>query len=330
MDHKKVTIKDVAKEARVGIGTVSRVLNAGVVNPKTRERVQKAIDKLGYQPNFFARQLAGGKSRRILALIPEVKTEFHWRILETFDACLDRKDYQSIIYPLTSMKRFENLVSNMSFAQEVEGIALLTINADILDDFWDSQLPVVLIEQKHPDLPCVFLNNYRGGKLAAQHLISKDATDFFALYSVVENPLVDPLHMEERLGGFRDVLEQENRSLSKDQIVYGDFALGPSHAKLTEILTKYERPGIFALTDNFALFLLQVASSLGKVPAKDFLLVGYDNQSWAEKVGLTTIEQPIDDFGDIGAQLILERILTPEKPIRQIEFNPQLILRATT
>jgi len=330
MNSKKVTIKDVAKEAGVGVGTVSRVLNAGSVDPLTREKVLVAIQKMKYRPNIFARQLAGGKSRRILALMPEVKTEFHWRILEAFDSQLDKYDYQSIIYPLTSVKRYESLLFNPSFLQEVEGIAIFTINPGILDKFWDMKLPVVLIEQKHNSFPSVFLNNYRGGQLAAQHLIHKEASDFFTLFSLVDNPLVDGKHMIERLEGFKDTLNKDNIVFENENNVYGDFILGPSNARLTQILTEYRKPGIFSLTDNFALIFLQIASSLGKIPGKDFLLIGYDNQSWTEKVGLTTIEQPIEDFGETAAQIIVERILHPEKPIRQVEFNPRLILRSTT
>jgi LacI family transcriptional regulator len=330
MRNKKVTIKDVAKEAGVGVGTVSRVLNAGSVNLLTRERVMIAIQKLKYKPNIFARQLAGGKSRRILALMPEVKTEFHWRILEAFDSQLDKFDYQSIIYPLTSVKRYESLILNPSFIQEVEGIVIFTINPSVIDKFWDLKVPVVLIEQKHSSFPCVFLNNFRGGQLAAQHLILKEASDFFTLYSLVDNPLVDGKHMEERLDGFKQVLNQEKILFSDDHTIYGDFILGPSNSKLTKILTEYTKPGIFSLTDNFALVLLQIASSLGKIPGKDFLLIGYDNQSWTEKVGLTTIEQPIEDFGETAAQIIIERIRYPQRPVRQVEFNPRLILRSTT
>jgi len=75
--------------------------------------------------------------------------------------------------------------------------------------------------------------------------------------------------------------------------------------------------------------VLQVASTIGKKPGKDFYIIGYDNQSWTEKIGLTTIEQPIEEFGKTGAKLILEKIENPESPVRQVEFSPVLIDRNT-
>ncbi len=329
MSAKRVTIRDVAREAGVGVGTVSRVLNSGAVKTDTRQRVLKTIEKLGYKPNIFARSLAGGKSRRILTLIPEVKSEFHWRILESFDHQLDEYDFQSIIYPLISKKRYEALINNPSFAQEVEGVVMMTITPEILKNGLYVEVPVVLIEENRKDFSCVFLNNYRGGVLAANRLIERGATDFYAIYSSIANPLIKNRHMQRRIDGFRDALEEYNIELYNHHIIYSDYSIGPSTNNIRDMLSGGGKPGIFALTDNFALLVLQVASTIGKKPGKDFYIIGYDNQSWTEKIGLTTIEQPIEEFGKTGAKLILEKIENPESPVRQVEFSPVLIDRNT-
>ena len=314
MKNKPVTIRDVAREAGVGVGTVSRVLNSGSVKEDTRKRIQETIKKLGYKPNMFARTLAGGKSRRILALIPEVKTEFHWRILESFDHEIDKEDYQSIIYPLISQKRYDALINNPSFAQEVEGVVIMTITPSIFNDGIRIKVPVVLIEEFKENYSCVYLNNLNGGRIAANHLLERDITKYYAIYSSVSNPYIKNEHMRERVTGFKNTLKSKGIPFDDDQIIYADYSMGPSNELIKKMLTETKRPGIFAMTDNFALLVMQVASTIGLIPGKDFFLVGYDNQTWTEKAGLTTIEQPIEEFGKVGARLLLERIKNPETP----------------
>ncbi len=136
--------------------------------------------------------------------------------------------------------------------------------------------------------------------------------------------------MRERVTGFKNTLKSKGVPFDDDQIIYADYSMGPSNDLIKKMLTETKRPGIFAMTDNFALLVMQVASTIGLMPGKDFFLVGYDNQTWTEKAGLTTIEQPIEEFGKVGARLLLERIKNPETPIRQVEFPPLLIKRNTT
>jgi LacI family transcriptional regulator len=330
MKSKNITIRDVAREAGVGVGTVSRVLNSGSVKQDTRQKVLETIKRLGYKPNFFARTLAGGKTDRILTIMPEVKSEFHWRILESFDHEIDKENFQSIIYPLISRKRYDALISNPSFIQEVEGVIIMTITPDILDDRFEVNAPVVLIEEKSNKCSCVYLNNRKGGRIVANHLLERNITKYYAIYSSAANPFIKNEHMKDRIIGYRDTLIDAGKLFEDEQIIYADYSLGPSNEQIKKMLTETNRPGIFAMTDNFALLVLQVASTIGLSPGKDFFLVGYDNQSWTEKAGLTTIEQPIEEFGKTGAKLLIERIKNPALPIRQIEFPPLLIKRNTT
>jgi LacI family transcriptional regulator len=330
MKPKNITIRDVAREAGVGVGTVSRVLNSGSVKEDTRKKVLETIERLGYKPNFFARTLAGGKSNRILTIMPEVQSEFHWRILESFDHELDKENFQSIIYPLISRKRYDALINNHSFAQEVEGVVIMTITPHIFDGGIEINSPIVLIEEKSDHHSCVYLNNRNGGRIVANHLLERNVTNFYAIYSSAANPFIKNEHMKDRIVGFRDTLNDAGESFEEDHVVYADFRLGPSNKQIKKMLTENKRPGIFAMTDNFALLVLQVASTIGLIPGKDFFLIGYDNQSWTEKAGLTTIEQPIEEFGKMGAKLLIEKIKNPDSPIRQIEFPPLLIKRNTT
>ena len=106
---KRVTIEHVAKKAGVGLGTVSRVLNGGSVSAKTKQKVLQVIKELGYSPSIHARTLAGGKTQRIMFIFPEMRNEFHWRLLKSFDLSLDKYDYETVVYPLISDRRLHSV-----------------------------------------------------------------------------------------------------------------------------------------------------------------------------------------------------------------------------
>lgn len=119
-----ISIRDVAKEAGVGVGTVSRVLNDGSVNELTRSKVIQAMKKLNYEPNFHARMLSIKKTNRVLIIVPEFKTEFHWRILKSFDNILDESNYESVLYPLISEKRLTKLKEDKSLINESDAVKI--------------------------------------------------------------------------------------------------------------------------------------------------------------------------------------------------------------
>ena len=108
MKKRSVTIKDVAKKAGVGVGTVSRVLNNNPhVNPKTKEHVLKVIHELGYIPNPHARRLSSGHTKIITTIFPQMVGEFHQLLLSGIDKVFEKEGYTSFVYPLYSENRYK-------------------------------------------------------------------------------------------------------------------------------------------------------------------------------------------------------------------------------
>jgi len=327
---KKVTIRDIAQRARVGVGTVSRVLNGGSVSKETRERVLRVINELGYRPNPHARMLAGGKTNRVMFIFPEMRNEFHWRLLKSFDLTLDGYDYQTVVYPLISDNRLKKLRSDKQLLKEVDAVVVATVPLDTtFGKRPDFAQPLILIEWVHEDYDCINVDNEYGGRKAAELLLEHQPNEFFAIQSYETNPMIADKHLWERFNGFKKVLLEAGYDFPDDHIIYADLFTGPPHDKVFEILTKYDRPAIFALTDNYALIVLQIASTLGKKPGKDFFLVGFDDQYWAREGGLTTIRQPVEEMGAKAAEIALKRIRNPDAPIEHVKFVPTVVRRLT-
>lgn len=326
---KKITIREIAKIAGVGVGTVSRVLNGGAVKPETKKLVMDTIERLGYVPNASARKLAGGKTKSVMMLTPEIKTEFHWRLIKSMDKYLDEMDYQTIIYPLISKNRFEKLFSSHNI-HEVDGVVLCTLTFEkTFGQKKNIDFPIVLLEGLMESYDSVYLDNYLGGVQAAEVLLEDKASEFFVLYYEETNPLLLNDNILQRLKGFQDRLNESGIELPDENVINVDFFLGSPHEKIVQVLTKVDKPGIFATTDNFALNVLETAKTLGKTPGKDFFLIGYDDQFWAEELGLTTISQPIEEMGKTAGELILKRIENPLGPVQHVKFLPAVVRRNT-
>src|SRR5690606_3476283 len=99
----RITIKDVAKEANVSVGTVSRVINGEKnVSKENVQKVLKAIETLGYVPNTYARGLVSGKTNSISIVVPMIRTDFYDRLINSVDCVLIENNYESSIFPLLS------------------------------------------------------------------------------------------------------------------------------------------------------------------------------------------------------------------------------------
>mgnify|MGYP000462786101 CR=1 FL=1 len=327
---KRVTIEHVAKKAGVGLGTVSRVLNGGSVSAKTKQKVLQVIKELGYSPSIHARTLAGGKTQRIMFIFPEMRNEFHWRLLKSFDLSLDKYDYETVVYPLISDRRLNKLMGDSVLIKEVDAIVMTTIPVNkVFQKKFNPLKPVVLIECEDERFDSLNLDNKLGGRKAAEILLEHQPDHFFAIQSYETNPMIADAHLWDRLNGFKEALAQAGYELPDEHIVYADLFTGPSHEEVLNILSKYEEPGIFALTDNYALIVLQIAYIIGKKPGKDFFLVGFDDQFWSKEGGLTTIRQPVEEIGSRAAEIALKRIREPNAPIQHVKFIPEVVRRET-
>jgi len=326
----RITIRDVAKEAGVGIGTVSRALNGGVIKKETREKILKAVKKLGYAPNWYARILAGGKTRRVMLITPEIRTEFHWRVIKSFDEYLDQLDFETVIYPIISENRIAKIRSGSCITEEVDAVVLCTLTLNnVFGSEYEPIKPMVLLETAQENYDSIDLDNTLGGEMAAKILLSHEAKDFFVLHTREKDPFRISQSISARLEGFRSGLKKAGICLSPQNILHSEIFSGPSHDQIVQIFEKYRNPAIFALIDNFALPILDIASSLKKIPGKDFFLVGYDDQTWTEEAGLTTIHQPIEEMGIQAAQLVVQKLQNPGLSAQQIRLAPKPVIRNT-
>lgn len=325
---KKISIKDVAKEAGVSVTTVSHILNHNDsrFSATTIKKVHAVSERLGYAPNKHAKQLRGSKIQTIGVILPSLTNPFFSSLMQSIH---DYKPADVDLCFLTSTAH--ELCNNVKHLIDrgIDGliIAQYIASPDTLDDYVKKHhIPYVVLDQNDHQGYTDFVrtNEYQGGQLAAQHLIGlghKNMT-IVAPYDMMAN-------MSARVTGFIDTLRAYQ--LSEPKIIRTELS---KHGGLTifEDIMIQPATAIFAINDELAIGILRGLIEHGINIPKDISLIGYDDIDYAAYVTppLTTIAQPITEIGKISLNLLLQRIHQLDKPIEMIELPTTLKIRSTT
>ncbi|MFN3390795.1 MAG: LacI family DNA-binding transcriptional regulator [Meiothermus ruber] len=334
MAKRKPTIHEVAHLAKVGIGTVSRVLNNHPsVRPETRERVLAAMSSLGYSPNPHARRVAGGRSYTISLILPVISTEFYNRLLEGIEQVLSEERYEIALFPIFSPQRLQRYLESRSLAYQTDGLLVASQGlAHLLpDQKFPTERPVVLVDAYSPRYDSAYVDNRLGGQMAAQHL-AQFPGEMFAIQMQEElDELMRNTVGQERVAGFREGLEQAGRKLPDNHVFISRFSAEGGRLALQHFMRQSKPPyNIFAGADLLALGVLEEAERQGLEVGEEVRLLGFDGHPWTEARGLSTLAQPIEAMGAEAARLLLDRIRGYRGSPRARRFEPTLIVRQST
>jgi LacI family transcriptional regulator len=328
-----VTIIDVAEAAGVSYATVSRVLNNDPhVKPETRERVIHSIMRLGYTVNQQARNLAGGRSRVIGLLVPDLGTGYIGEIIRGIDEALAAAQYDLMLYT-THRRKTKESVYVASLTQGMTDGLLLVLPRDpeaYLVSLRRRHFPYVLVDhQGIGDIEsAVGATNRQGGYEATQYLIELGHRRIGFITGTLDLGC-----SHDRLEGYRAALRDDGLPIDPQLIQEGDF-WQPSGFSATQSLLALPDPptAIFASNDVMAFGVMEAVRDRGLRIPEDVSIVGFDNIPQAEHVSpqLTTIEQPLADMGREAARMLLAMIQEPNRPYQRVELPTRLIERAST
>lgn len=326
----KVTILDVAAEAGVSFGTVSRVINNDAhVKKETRERVLSVIEKLNYVANRQARSLAGGKTNSVGVLVPDLGTGYIGEIIRGIDAELSLADMDLILYTTHRTPTKEaNYVANLASGM-VDGLLLVLPRQpqDFIETMQQRHFPFVLIDHQGTgqDCPAVGATNWSGGYNATEYLIELGHKRIgFITGSMDLGCAVD------RLAGYRSALKTYHLADDPDLIYEGDFSQTDGYTGALVLLDLPNPPtAIFASNDVMAMGVMDAIRNRGLRVPDDVSVVGFDDIPQASLVrpALTTINQPLEKMGRVAAQVLLSMLDDPEKVTARIELPTHLVVR---
>ena len=319
-------IKDVARLANVSVATVSRVINSkGYVNEHTKELVMKAIEELNYVPNEIARSLYRKSSKIIGVIIPDLKNEFFNDMISGMEEVILHHGYKTMLCTSKESIDREKEYLQIFSTNKIDGLILCSNSPDIAS-YTHLDIPIVALDRIiSKDIPSVTADNYMGGILAANRLMSlgcKNIVQFRGPSTVAP--------ANERCNGF---LETMNRDpYIRVHTVELDFSTDNTSEIYKFLITHPQIDGIFAGSDIIAARAMRCLKKLGRSVPEDVQIVGYDNISICEFTDptITTIAQPIQSMGEIAAETLFK--LIKKEPIEQLHITlpVELIEREST
>jgi LacI family transcriptional regulator len=326
----KITIVEVAEQAGVSFGTVSRVINNDIhVKKETRERVLKTMKQMGFVANRQARSLAGGKSNSIGVLVPDLGTAYIGEIIRGIDAELSLSGLDLILYTThRTASKEANYVANLATGM-VDGLLLVLPRspADFISNLTQRKFPFVLIDHQGAgrDCPAVGATNWQGGYNATEYLIKLGHTRIGFITGTMDlGCAVD------RLDGYRSALRTYHIPESPELIYEGDFFQPDGYAGASALLELPTPPSaIFASNDVMAMGVMDAVRNHGLRIPEDVSIVGFDDIPQASLIhpAMTTINQPLEKMGRVATQMLLDLLKNPEKVVDRIELPTQLVVR---
>lgn len=297
------TMKDVAREAGVALGTVSKVFNGIPVGDSYRLRVEAASKKLGYQVNQYARGLRANKTFVVALILPGVNHPFFAALAQHVCHALTQRDHRTLLYVTASRPDVEQGCVQMLRQNRVDGIIGLTYNPLQVDD----DLPFVSIDRcLGPDVPCVASDNYGGGRMAAEKLLELGCRHlaFFRTGSASYS------ETDKRGDGFEMVCRSRHVPYEIIRLNDGDdFSpfreLFLSHMKAG----KTEIDGVFCSTDLLAWRVQNILKEIGLGVPEDVQIIGYDGirRFGGGELYCSTIVQPIQKIAETSVDLLLAK-----------------------
>jgi LacI family transcriptional regulator len=324
-----VTIYDVAREAKVSMATVSRVLNGtAVVKEETKQRVLEAIQRLGYRPNAVARGLASKRTQTIGVIVPDVSAAFVAELVRGIEDIAAMYDYQIILANSDAqLKREIDLIGTM-WEKQVDGLIYMTnhLQKEHIQAFEQAQIPVVLCATEDPErrIPSVNIDNRRAGKDAGRYLQSKGCRRIaFVTTEVGISSVADS-----RGEGLASCLD--GYELIRIQTRDGKYESALEMIKVR--LKEQEIDGIVAASDELGIASIHAVQDLGKNVPSDVKVIAFDNTRLATMVRpeMTVIAQPMYDFGAVAMRFLTKLLLDEPVDNYSVTLLHNIVERSST
>ena len=327
------TIHDVALEAGVGIGTVSRVVNNSPrVKPATRERVLAAIDKLQYKPDPIARSMISKRTNSLGVIVPFFTRPFFMEVLRGVEMVSARLGRELVLYNVETDAQRDRYFTELPMHRKVDGVLIVSLPPDDEVSFRlkNSGLPVVLIDAYSPVFTSLVVNNVEGAYQAVKCLIEKGHRRIGFINGEIEGNFKFN-QANDRLIGLHRAFGESGLLFEPELVLTSEWnRMGGKQAAL-QMLSQEKRPtAIFAASDMQAIGVLEAARELGISVPQQLSVMGFDGIEVSELLELSTMQQPMQEMGEAGAARLIELIENPTQVLELIRFDTRLVERHTT
>lgn len=322
----KIRIEEVAREAKVSITTVSRVINkVPTVSRENKEMVEAAIKKLKFRPNVSAQRLASGFSSSIGLIIPRYEGVFQsFYAMELIrgvgSACESLKLDLLLHLSNGDVGLNTSHMGGAIFADIIE-------NRKQVEATVEDNLPCMVVNNIVDDLAVNYIavDNKKGAQAAMEYLISLGHKNI----ATITGGLITQA-AQHRLEGYKQALEQKGIPVKEQYILRGDFSRRSARVAMEKILKLEEPPtAVFAASDDMALEAIEVIIEKGLKVPEDISIVGFDDNpaSIYGPVALTTVKQPLFEMAQTAVKELNAIILGKKKSVVKTILPTELVIR---
>ncbi len=334
---RRATIADVAADAGVGVGTVSRVLNGSEqVRAATLRAVQDSIDRLGYRPSHAAAALVRGTPHTVAVIVTHLTRPSTVVRVASALAALEEQGYDTIVCNVDTPVERDRHLESLLPTHRADGVLTigLPFSREQLDQFSRAGVALVSVDAVNPGVPQLVIDNVRGGRLATEHLIDLGHRRIgFVGDMAFGRPPADLgfTSSAHRLRGYRQALSAAGIQAEAGLVRRGPHDTAMAAEQAAQLLKSPDPPSaIFAASDTQAIGVLAAADRLGVTVPDQLSVVGFDDIESAAFLGLSTVRQPLDLSGREGARRLCS-LLRGERvhPLRR-ELSVELVARGSS
>lgn len=332
---KRITIKDIAKEAGVSVSTVSFVINGKGnkmgISESVILKVQKVVSDLGYKPNVNASSLRTGKTQSIVFLVEDISNPFFSTFARVIEEEASKYDYRVFYFSTYNNNESTKLLLKRLAQENADGFVITPTEnlKEEIDFLVKDKRPVVLIDRyfEGQNVSFVSIDNYDGAFQATKTLIDKGCKNIALVTSL--NGMVQ---MESRKSGYIDALKQHS-VFDPNLILITDF-LEKEEDRVNDIVALLEKnkniDGILFLSNYLGFAGLLAMRKLGLQIPQDVSVICFDDVDSfrIHSPAISVVAQPINEMGKKVIDLLMAQIKTPEEyKIEKVFVKGDLINR---
>lgn len=317
------TMKDIAKETGLSLATISKYMNGGTLREKNRVAIERAIQKLDYTVNEYARGLKSNRSRTVGIIIPELSQLFSTRIITVIEDILRAHGYSPLICDCHTNETLECDMIKFLLGKRVDGIINMPVCTDgrHLLPALDQGIPVVLLDRPIPSLQektdAVLLDNEAASALAVRELVEHGHRKI----GILTGP--ESIYTSrQRLLGYRNSLASYGIPAPAGLAVCGDYTLEGGYRQIRKLVENVpDMTAVFVTNYEMTLGAVIAVNEMGIRIPQELSLIGFDNLDLARIAHprLTIVSQPIEQIGTETARLILDRM--EKKPSKTVAVS---------
>ncbi len=322
-------IKDVAKRAGVGVGTVSRMLNdSGYVAEETREKIEIAMRELNYTPNELARNLYHKRTGIIAVIVPSVSNPFFVEFINFVEDELYEAGYKMMLCSTVKESNAELEYLDMLNRHIVDGVITGVHSLDV-EEYQKIHKPIVALDRYLGEhIPVVAVNHKEGGRLAAEALIRNGCRKIlhFRGSTAVESPY------HERHYEFERIMKGRQIETYTYELEWNRFDAEYYREVVRDVFSKeFDYDGVFAV-DWLAIECMNEAIRRHLKVPRDVKFVAYDGTFITElaEPRMTAVVQPIERLAKESVQILSDLIGGKEFKNKQVMLEAQLRKGNTT